>query len=169
MKKLFVLILCIAVLAACASKGGTRTGSVASIKVYGNWCGPDHPKDVSRDPKPIDRLDKACRRHDLCYVKRGMYDCKCDAVLNAQIESDLELDLYSKQQEAFAHSFRYYFKGSPCSGDTRYKTGPSRAIHNIYNKAERTVKGVYNKVFSSDDSSNSLSEEQKALLKENEK
>lgn len=50
--------------------------------LYGNWCGPDHPGNPWRATlPPVDPLDAACRRHDLCYRQRGTMDCACDLVL----------------------------------------------------------------------------------------
>lgn len=46
--------------------------------VYGNWCGPNHPIDMSRAGPPIDSLDGACLRHDQCIAARGQFDCGCD-------------------------------------------------------------------------------------------
>jgi len=46
--------------------------------VYGNWCGPNHPVDMSRAGPPVDVLDAACMRHDYCVATRGEYDCGCD-------------------------------------------------------------------------------------------
>ncbi len=46
--------------------------------VYGNWCGPNHPVDMSRAGPPVDVLDAACMRHDYCVAAQGEYDCGCD-------------------------------------------------------------------------------------------
>ncbi|MCK4713378.1 MAG: hypothetical protein KAT26_10915 [Marinosulfonomonas sp.] len=50
-------------------------------RIYGNWCGPSHPVDMSRAAPPVDRLDAACMRHDYCVAARGDYDCGCDISL----------------------------------------------------------------------------------------
>lgn len=47
-------------------------------RVYGNWCGPSHPLDMSRAAAPVDPLDAACMRHDYCVAARGDHDCGCD-------------------------------------------------------------------------------------------
>ena len=44
--------------------------------VYGNWCGPGRDGGA-----PIDGIDAACMRHDLCYDQRGNFDCSCDLAL----------------------------------------------------------------------------------------
>ncbi|MCC0564071.1 phospholipase [Brevibacillus borstelensis] len=41
---------------------------------YGNWCGPG----CSGPEPPIDDVDACCRKHDLCYKKRGYFACSCD-------------------------------------------------------------------------------------------
>jgi len=46
--------------------------------VYGNWCGPNHPVNMSRAPGPVDALDASCRRHDYCIAAQGEYSCDCD-------------------------------------------------------------------------------------------
>jgi hypothetical protein len=46
--------------------------------VYGNWCGPNHPVNMSRAGGPVDALDASCRRHDYCIAAQGDYDCGCD-------------------------------------------------------------------------------------------
>lgn len=56
--------------------GHTEVVPQLSIPVYGNWCGPGHPK--RGNPPPIDAVDASCRRHDRCYSKRGYSNCRCD-------------------------------------------------------------------------------------------
>jgi len=50
------------------------------FNAYGNWCGPNHPK-PGTTPEPFDKLDAACRAHDLCYAQNGYSNCSCDAKL----------------------------------------------------------------------------------------
>src|ERR1044072_36432 len=60
-----------------------KNGVVAdqtTFPVYGNWCGPDHPKPGSI-PIPTDELDTACMVHDQCYAKQGYLSCACDQAL----------------------------------------------------------------------------------------
>jgi len=49
--------------------------------VYGNWCGPNHPVDMSRAGAPVDPLAAACMRHDYCAAAQGEYSCGCDISL----------------------------------------------------------------------------------------
>ena len=55
-------------------------------KEHGNWCGPDWTggrkeeysrKNMSLYKDPIDKLDGACKRHDICYERRRS-DNPCD-------------------------------------------------------------------------------------------
>lgn len=34
------------------------------LPIYGNWCGPGHPRAAALPP--VDAFDAACMRHDLC-------------------------------------------------------------------------------------------------------
>ncbi|MBF0130510.1 MAG: hypothetical protein HQL33_11015, partial [Alphaproteobacteria bacterium] len=66
----------IAVLALQAAPASAEPGFLG---VYGNWCGPGHrtlPGVVALPP--VDSLDDACMRHDVCYAVRGDSDCGCD-------------------------------------------------------------------------------------------
>ena len=49
--------------------------------LYGNWCGPNHPVDMSRAGPPLDQLDAACMRHDQCFAALGDQNCNCDISL----------------------------------------------------------------------------------------
>lgn len=55
-----------------------------SMPVHGNWCGANHPKRGTAPP-PLDDLDTACMRHDLCYEQRGMGTCECDQRLVEEV------------------------------------------------------------------------------------
>lgn len=35
------------------------------MPIYGNWCGPGHPRNGDMPP-PVDEFDAACMRHDFC-------------------------------------------------------------------------------------------------------
>lgn len=47
----------------------------AGVRLYGNWCGPG--SSLYSFP-PIDPLDAACLRHDMCYSATGTVSCECD-------------------------------------------------------------------------------------------
>jgi len=47
------------------------------LPVYGRYCGPGFGDPTGMTP-PIDAVDAVCREHDLCYGRRGYFDCRCD-------------------------------------------------------------------------------------------
>lgn len=51
----------------CAVLLGLSTSLHAGfcMPVYGNWCGPGHPR-AGDAPPPVDEFDAACMRHDIC-------------------------------------------------------------------------------------------------------
>ena len=58
-----------------------------SIPVYGNWCGPDHPRSLAFAAAPVDALDAACMRHDYCFAAQGEFDCGCDIALLTELRN----------------------------------------------------------------------------------
>ena len=54
--------------------------SAGTFPVYGNYCGPDHPK-KGTNPIPIDKTDLACKSHDKCYETNGYFNASCDEAL----------------------------------------------------------------------------------------
>ncbi len=48
-----------------------------SVPVHGNWCGLGHSGSVFSQP-PLDPLDDACMRHDICVSQTGYLSCGCD-------------------------------------------------------------------------------------------
>ena len=64
---------------------------VSAIKsfTYGNWCGANHPPNLSDDPEPIDAVDAACRKHDLDYRVDGW---------SGEADSELARDLVRLMQ-----------------------------------------------------------------------
>ncbi len=106
---------------------------------YGNWCGLNHPADPSTAPAPIDQLDTSCQRHDQCYVDKGQFNCECDANLQKEISDALKANQYQGESKHFARTVHHYFKGSPCNGTPKSKTGPTKVIQNIFNKGKTVV------------------------------
>ncbi len=49
-----------------------------NIPLHGNWCGPGHGGSRKNMIRAIDKLDRICRTHDLCYERYGFANCKCD-------------------------------------------------------------------------------------------
>ena len=93
-------------------------------KIHGNWCGPDwtggreeeySSKNMSLYKYPIDKLDGACKRHDICYARcraddpcdpqaRSQCFLKCDATLAGAAE---------KEQGSAAYAVEKAMKRSP--------------------------------------------------------
>ncbi|MDQ2090486.1 hypothetical protein [Marimonas arenosa] len=48
-----------------------------SFPLHGNWCGIGH-SGGPYSAAPIDPLDAACMRHDICAAQRGELNCGCD-------------------------------------------------------------------------------------------
>ncbi|KMT62890.1 GW dipeptide domain-containing protein [Paenilisteria newyorkensis] len=78
------------------------------IKVWGNWCGPKHGSG-----KPVDKLDAACKEHDLCYGKRGYFACSCDIQLVKNIKRNSS-KMKSKEKKA-AFAVVLWFQNSLCN------------------------------------------------------
>jgi hypothetical protein len=51
--------------------------SAIEIDFYGNWCGPGN----SGPGAPVDPVDQACCRHDICFCERGYDRCSCNREL----------------------------------------------------------------------------------------
>lgn len=58
------------------------------VYIYGNWCGverggciTDYIEDCNTALSCIDRIDCACKRHDICLTRYGYNNCKCDQEL----------------------------------------------------------------------------------------
>lgn len=99
-----------------------------SLKIYGNWCGPNHPmrKPGAADPKVVDYIDRACETHDLCYEKKGYFNCECDNQLLGSISSIEQqvrqsratptTSIYGPESLASAAT-QLYFSLPLCTGD----------------------------------------------------
>jgi hypothetical protein len=61
--------------------------SAQSVAVYGNWCGPNYPANPALAGPPVDALDAACMRHDICTANRGRFDCGCDLALMNELRT----------------------------------------------------------------------------------
>jgi len=92
--------------------------------VYGNWCGPKHPK-KGRSPIPIDEIDNACKKHDLCYSSNEYFSCKCDAQLLFDLSEIKRQRLkgkgfitykeYRELENNITKIIRVYFASTACS------------------------------------------------------
>ncbi len=63
------------------------SATAQSVAVYGNWCGPNYPSNPALASPPIDALDAACMRHDICTANRGRFNCGCDLVFMTELRS----------------------------------------------------------------------------------
>jgi hypothetical protein len=62
------------------------------MPIHGNFCGKNVPTIVEADTNrhihilesinTIDKLDEACKQHDICYTKNGYYNADCDKQLS---------------------------------------------------------------------------------------
>lgn|GEM_PF-1278717 len=65
-----------------------EAAGMMSFPMHGNWCGPNHPNNaMEASYPPVDPLDEACMRHDICYVVQGEMDCGCDIALMNNLKS----------------------------------------------------------------------------------
>ncbi|MED4784631.1 phospholipase [Brevibacillus choshinensis] len=81
--------------------------------LYGNWCGPG----CSGPGAPIDDIDRCCKRHDLCYEKRGYFSCSCDRELLRCLSSRKHDPLTDKGRVSAMISS--YFSRSKCIPDNK--------------------------------------------------
>jgi|GEM_PF-3221356 hypothetical protein len=87
--------------------------SMPTMPVYGNWCGPNHPKDIDNATAPIDLIDQACKNHDLCYQWQTYLDADCDKMLVFALDNTYEPGFY---KELIRSQIRNYFSISPATG-----------------------------------------------------
>ena len=95
------------VFGACAAT--TTTDARGDFSLYGNWCGPGHPKEGAT-PTPINETDAACRSHDRCYANNGYLNRLCDNQLIVRLRSVRTTD---PVEEAARQSIIAYFEKSP--------------------------------------------------------
>ena len=76
-KRLFVLLALLWPMGAMAQ----------SVAIYGNWCGPNHPGTPALAGPPVDALDAACMRHDICTANLGRFNCGCDLGFMAELRT----------------------------------------------------------------------------------
>lgn len=118
----------------------------AIMPTYGNWCGANHPENIEEAEKPVNALDRACQKHDLCYLEKGYLSCDCDKVFSDEVISGLNENKFVGTEKLFAYSFRAYFKGSLCAGNHQDKIAPSRAVNNYIKEIGNEVLNVIDKI-----------------------
>ncbi|MBC8237723.1 MAG: hypothetical protein H8E76_05780 [Helicobacteraceae bacterium] len=89
------------------------------FKFHGNFCGDNIPnvKAKSKEEefkilsaiKPIDIIDKACKKHDICYLQRGRDAVSCDNELVLEMEN-IHDKLNDDACKRFSQSIIYYFR-----------------------------------------------------------
>ncbi len=119
---------------------------ISLMPTYGNWCGRDHPHDPQNAQGPIDRLDEICRNHDLCYIEKGHLSCECDSQFNREVVAGLQENRFTGSTKVLAHTFRAYFRGSPCIGSTQDKLAPTRVLTAVVKGADRKAERLINRI-----------------------
>lgn len=87
----------------------TETLLADGFPIYGRWCGPGHPKDLETKvsygdklPEPIDKIDSACKAHDLSYIGQEPWgNSRADTELAQSMERILREDGESLTEEQF--------------------------------------------------------------------
>jgi len=100
----------------CTTEKAACIGAEASHKdqpFHGHYCGYGNTDPTYATPE-TDALDGACKRHDICWDKRGRMSCSCDKTLAAEagvlaLRKDLPVSV--KEQAAIVAKF---FLSAPC-------------------------------------------------------
>ena len=98
MARHLLLLTFVLVLSGCAAFGS------GPAPVYGCWCGKNQPA-PGEDPTPVDAWDAACKRHDLCYQRRGRDHPRCDIAFVQRLEAIALRQGYVPGQMQAAHSY----------------------------------------------------------------
>lgn len=84
--------------------------NIKGIKVWGNWCGPKHSGGKTKGV-----LDAQCKKHDLCYAKKGYYfACSCDRALIKNVTKNFS-KMKKKNEKRAANAILIYFYWAPCN------------------------------------------------------
>lgn len=91
------------------------------LPLYGKWCGPGYPPpermDTAVTRPPIDALDSACMKHDLCLQAHGnRMACRCNDELMLRVKY-LQYHAPDMNDEARSTMFliRSWFTSAPCT------------------------------------------------------
>lgn len=108
--KLGVIFVAIFGSLALTSCSVTRDGDFVSYR-YGRFCGLDHPAGVTTVSdlvviEPKDDFDLLCMHHDICYMKTGMLNRRCDVELVAALTN---LEITEKKCDNARLLIVYYF------------------------------------------------------------
>jgi hypothetical protein len=87
-----------------------------SIPTHGTFCGPKHPVIHNKTKtesvielmtiKPLDDIDAACRRHDICYEVAGYFNLTCDAWLTSEVQR-INLRYLDKNQQMYCTDIQF--------------------------------------------------------------
>jgi hypothetical protein len=113
---------------------------------YGHWCGRNHPKDPEHADEPINTLDASCKKHDLCYLEKGHMACECDSEFNNEVVAYLKENRLTGTEKVLAHTFRAYFRGSPCFGNPKDKLAPTRLVTGVVKKADQRTEQIIRRI-----------------------
>lgn len=80
-----------------------------SFPIWGNWCGPGH----SGPQAPVDILDAQCKKHDLCYDRKGYFSCSCDRELERNINNNWSS--MKSEEKIVAAAVYTFFSNFPCN------------------------------------------------------
>lgn len=84
MGRLAAFLICLGLLGTAHLAQAQGPGQGSGMILYGNWCGPG--TDMN-GPPPIDPLDDACMRHDICYTTHGLGTCTCDVAFMRELRA----------------------------------------------------------------------------------
>jgi hypothetical protein len=84
----------------------------ADVRLYGNWCGPGTS---INSPPPVDPLDDACMRHDMCYSATGTISCACDVKFMNELRA---MTYPNPEVEASARAMYDAMAMTPCNDPT---------------------------------------------------
>lgn len=95
MNNLILTIILTVCLAFIGCSSALDKSSRGLFPIYGNWCGPTHPKPGFRPPA-INKLDALCKEHDDCYARNAYNYCACDNRLKEKIANEIFADTEEK-------------------------------------------------------------------------
>ncbi|RLL44871.1 phospholipase [Oceanobacillus piezotolerans] len=75
-----------------------------------NWCGPG----CSGPGAPVNRVDAACRAHDLCY-RYGGNRCDCDVAFLRRLEPYIHLSTEEGRTARLIYTYMRFQAGITCS------------------------------------------------------
>jgi hypothetical protein len=99
---------------ACLTAKGGQCGIGATRKdepIHGNYCGYGN-RGYNR--APVDQLDAACRKHDLCYDQQHQASCYCDKTLASEAFFLTGSPILTQSAREKAGLIAAFFGSTPC-------------------------------------------------------